>query len=170
MRAFRHRDFRLFWTGALISNTGTWLANVTVPYVLYQLTRSELWVGMATFAQFMPGVLFGPTGGSLADRFDRRKLLIITQSLMGLAALALWLTWTSGLQSPGMILALVAAQRDAGRPEHPQLAGVRARARSPGRPLVGDHPELAAVQRRSGARARRRPAWCWPPWARAPPS
>ena len=109
MRAFRHRDYRLFWAGALISNTGTWLANVTVPYVLYRLTRSELWVGMSTFAQFIPGVLFGPAGGSLADRLDRRRLLIFTQSLMGAAALALWLTWSSGLQSPGVILALVAA-------------------------------------------------------------
>jgi MFS family permease len=107
MRAFRHRDFTLFWTGALISNTGTWLQNITVPYVLYQLTHSAFWVGLSTFVQFIPAVLFGPAGGSLADRWDRRRLLIFTQLLMAVAALGLWLSWIANLHSPSMILLLV---------------------------------------------------------------
>ena len=57
VRALRHRNFAVFWTGALISNSGSWIQNATVPYVLYQLTRSEAWVGLATFAQFIPGVI-----------------------------------------------------------------------------------------------------------------
>jgi MFS family permease len=108
LRAFRHRDFALFWSGALISNTGSWLQNVTVPYVLYELTHNAFWVGLATFAQFLPAVLFGPAGGSMADRFDRRRLLLFSQSLMALAALLMWVTWTSGGQSPMVILGLVA--------------------------------------------------------------
>ncbi|MCC6435123.1 MAG: MFS transporter [Acidimicrobiales bacterium] len=109
VRALRHRNFAVFWAGALISNSGSWVQNATVPYVLYQLTRSEAWVGLATFAQFIPGVVFGPLGGSLADRLDRRRFLILTQALLGGAAVALWLLWAAGLRSPVAILLLVAA-------------------------------------------------------------
>lgn len=109
VRALRHRNFAVFWTGALISNSGSWIQNATVPYVLYQLTRSEAWVGLATFAQFIPGVIFGPLGGSLADRLDRRRFLLLTQALLGMAAVALWLLWIGGLRSPSAILLLVAA-------------------------------------------------------------
>jgi MFS family permease len=108
LRAFQHRDFTLFWSAALISNTGSWLQNITVPYVLYQLTHNAFWVGLSTFAQFLPGVLFGPTGGSMADRFDRRRLLIFTQTLMAVAAFMMWVAWTIGAHSPTLILALVA--------------------------------------------------------------
>lgn len=99
----------MFFAGALISNTGSWLQNVSVPFVLYKLTKSELWVGAATFAQFLPTVLFGPLGGSLADRFDRRRVLMVTQSLLAVAAATLWLTWSAGVRAPWPILLIVAA-------------------------------------------------------------
>lgn len=108
VRALRHRNFALFWTGALISNSGTWIQNATVPYVLYQITDSEAWVGLSTFAQFLPGVLFGPLGGSLADRMDRRRLLVVTQALLGVAAVAMWLLWIAGMRNAWAILGLVA--------------------------------------------------------------
>jgi hypothetical protein len=50
VRAFRRRDFAIFWWGALVSNTGTWVQNLAVPFVLYELTTSARWVGLATFA------------------------------------------------------------------------------------------------------------------------
>lgn len=108
LRAFRHRDFAIFWTGALASNTGSWVQNLTVPYVLYQVTESAFWVGLATFTQFIPVMLLGPLAGSIADRFDRRRVLFTTQSLMALAAFALWAAWSSGVRSPFAILGLVA--------------------------------------------------------------
>lgn len=108
MRALRNRNFAIFWSGALASNTGSWLQNLTVPYVLYEQTHSALWVGMATFSQFLPTMVFGPLGGSMADRFDRRRVLIVTQALLALAAAALWLSWAVGQRAPAMILALVA--------------------------------------------------------------
>lgn len=108
LRAFRHRDFAIFWTGALASNTGSWVQNLAVPYVLYQLTESAFWVGLATFTQFIPAMLLGPLAGSMADRFDRRKVLFATQTLMAVAALALWGAWAAGVRSPIAILALVA--------------------------------------------------------------
>ncbi|MDQ3107581.1 MAG: MFS transporter, partial [Actinomycetota bacterium] len=107
-RAFRHRDFTIFWIGALASNTGSWVQNLAVPYVLYQVTESAYWVGLATFTQFIPVMLLGPLAGSIADRFDRRRVLLVTQSLMAGAALALWLAWAQGVRSPIAILALVA--------------------------------------------------------------
>lgn len=108
MRSLRHRDFRLFMGGALVSNVGNWLQNLAVPFVLFELTDQALWVGLATFAQFIPTFVLGPLGGSLADRHDRRMILIITQSLMALAALALWLAWVAGTRSPVLILAITA--------------------------------------------------------------
>lgn len=107
MRALRHRNYAWFWTGALISNCGTWIQNATVPYVLYELTKSTLWVGLSTFVQFLPSVAFGPLGGSMADRFDRRRVLLLTQSLLAVGALAMWGIWVAHFRSPTLILVLV---------------------------------------------------------------
>ena len=107
-RAFRHRDFTIFWLGALASNTGSWVQNLAVPFVLYQVTKSAFWVGLSTFTQFVPVMLLGPLAGSIADRFERRKVLLVTQSLMAAGALALWLVWSSGIREPWVILFLVA--------------------------------------------------------------
>ena len=89
VRALRHRNYALFWAGALVSNCGTWIQNATVPYVLYQLTGSTLWVGLSTFAQFLPSVAFSPLGGSMADRFDRRRVLLACYAVLTLCAGAL---------------------------------------------------------------------------------
>ena len=108
LRAFQHRDFRLFFFGALASNTGSWLQNLAVPYVLFELTGQALWVGLAGFAQFIPAFVLGPLGGSLADRVDRRRLLLTTQFLMAVAAFLLWAIWAAGLHDPQLILLLTA--------------------------------------------------------------
>ncbi|MEM9562509.1 MAG: MFS transporter [Actinomycetota bacterium] len=108
LRAFQHRDFRLFFIGALASNTGNWIQNLAVPFVLFELTGQALWVGLASFAQFIPAFLLGPVGGWLADRMDRRRLLLISQFLMAVAASALWASWAVGWRNPALILALTA--------------------------------------------------------------
>lgn len=102
-------EFRRFWIGALVSNSGSWMQNVSVPFVLYQLTESATWVGVASFAQFFPAVLVGPLGGSLADRYPRRSVLLVTQAVMALLALGLWALWATGAAEPWSITALVAA-------------------------------------------------------------
>lgn len=107
MAAFRHRDYRIFWAGGLISNSGTWLQSLTVPFVLFQITGSALWVGLAAVAQFLPMVLLSPLGGSLADRRSRRRVLLATQSGMALTALGLLITWVSGVRSPVVLLAFL---------------------------------------------------------------
>src|SRR5947207_15560820 len=97
--AFHHRNFTLFWTGALISNIGTWMQNLTVPFaLLYVMHTSSVWVGIATISQFLPGVLLGPVAGYIADRFDRRRVLLLSQVVQLLLALLLWVVWEAGLR------------------------------------------------------------------------
>ncbi|MDF5754275.1 MFS transporter [Spongiactinospora sp. TRM90649] len=107
LRAFRHRDFAIFWSGALVSNTGTWLSNLAVPYVLFEITGSVFWLGLASFAQLIPALVLGPLGGALADRFDRRRILIVTQCCAATSALLMWAAWSSGVRDPVVILALL---------------------------------------------------------------
>jgi MFS family permease len=103
--AFRYRDYAVFWTAAVISNSGTWMQTITVPYVIFQLTHSTTWVGFSAFMQFGPAVAVGPLAGSLADRFPRKTVIFVTQSVMMLVAFSLWATWASGVATPGIIVA-----------------------------------------------------------------
>jgi MFS family permease len=107
LSAFRHRGYTIFWIGALISSTGTWLGNLTVPYVLYQQTGSAVWVGIAAAAQFGPAFLLAPLGGTLADTTDRRMLLLWTQAGLGVVTLLMWLQWAVGLHIPLLLVALL---------------------------------------------------------------
>ena len=108
MKAFRYRDFRIFWIGALVSNTGTWVLNLTLPFVLFELTGSALWVGAAVAAQFLPMFMFSPLGGSVADQYPRRSVLLVMQLAMGVGAAFIWLAWVSDLRNPWVLLLLVA--------------------------------------------------------------
>jgi MFS family permease len=90
----KHRNFRLFFTGQVISVSGTWMQNVALAWFVYELTRSPLAVGILTFCRFSPQTAFGLFAGVLADRFDTRRLVIGTQAASmavsaALAALAL---------------------------------------------------------------------------------
>ena len=84
-------NYRLFFVGALVSNVGTWMARIAQTWlVLTVLTsHSATAVGYVTGLQFLPMLLFGPWGGALADRFRKRDLLVWTQALLGINALAL---------------------------------------------------------------------------------
>lgn len=107
VRALKHRDFALFWSSALVSSVGTWVQNTTVPFVVYDLTGSKSLVGVTAFLNMFPVVLVGPLAGSLADRYPRRKLLMVTQTAQAAVAAALWLVWLSGGDSVPALMALV---------------------------------------------------------------
>ena len=107
LAAIRHRDFALFFSAALLSNTGTWMQTITVPYVLDQLTHSTVWVGVGAFCTFFPATVVGPLAGSLADRYSRRTVLLLSQIVMMLSALALWAVWVSGEATPALIVGCV---------------------------------------------------------------
>src|SRR3954452_7497424 len=76
--AMRSRDFRVVWTGTMASNVGTWMQNVALGAFAYTLTKSQSFVALIGFAQLGPLLLLAPLGGVLADRMDRRFLLILT--------------------------------------------------------------------------------------------
>jgi MFS family permease len=108
LTAFRYPNFARFWLGALLSNSGSWIQNVTVPYVVFRLTGSAFWVGLVGFLQFLPVVLMGPLGGVLADRFHRRTVLLVTQSAQAAVAAVLAGLWAAGVRSVGPVVGLVA--------------------------------------------------------------
>ena len=79
--SLRNRNFRLFFFGQLVSNTGNWLTNVALTLLILHLTNSVVAIGALTAAQFGPILLLSPWAGAIADRSDKRKLLFVTQSL-----------------------------------------------------------------------------------------
>jgi MFS family permease len=108
-RALRHRNFRLFISGQVISLVGTWMQNVAQSWLVYRLTHSELLLGTAWFCSQIAVFALGPLGGLAADRFSRQKLVIITQTLSMLQAFVLAaLTLTHRVQV-WQVLALAAA-------------------------------------------------------------
>ena len=89
-RAISVRNFRLFFTGQVISVSGTWMQTVAQAYlILFPLHGTGVDVAAATSLQFLPLLLFGPFGGLIADRVDKRKVLYATQGTAGLLALIL---------------------------------------------------------------------------------
>lgn len=95
-RALRHRNFRLFIFGQVVSLTGTWMQNVAQAWLVYRLTHSELLLGTAWFCSQIAVFALGPLGGIAADRFSRQKVVIITQTLSMLQAFALAALTLSG--------------------------------------------------------------------------
>ena len=88
-RALSHRNYRLFWIGAFLSNVGTWMQAVAQGWLVLQLTNSPFWLGLDGFMATAPAFVFTLLGGAFADRIDRRRLLLYTQVVAGIAALAL---------------------------------------------------------------------------------
>jgi MFS family permease len=106
----RHRNYRLFFTGQLVSVIGTWMQNVALAWLVIELTSSPLAVGLLAFCRFIPFTVFGLFAGVVADRIDNRKLVLTTQatSMMFSALLAtlvltghitLWLVYTLAVLS-----------------------------------------------------------------------
>ncbi|MGE5319043.1 MAG: MFS transporter [Hyphomicrobiaceae bacterium] len=99
LRALRSRDFRIYFAGQLISVAGTWMQQIAMAWLAYKLTHSALVLGLLGFASQVPILLFAPLGGVWSDRTDRRRLLMTTQALAMLQALALavlaWQGWAT---------------------------------------------------------------------------
>ncbi|MGH9566907.1 MAG: MFS transporter, partial [Candidatus Angelobacter sp.] len=89
LSALRHRNYQLFFAGQLISLIGTWMDQVAESWLVYRLTGSALLLGTVAFASQIPVFLFAPIGGAVADRLNRRTILVATQSCMMVLAFAL---------------------------------------------------------------------------------
>ena len=103
-RALSHRNYRLFWTGAFLSNIGTWMQAVAQGWLVLSLTNSAFWLGLDGFMATAPGLVFTLVGGVFADLIDRRRLLIYTQVVAGLAALGLATLVATGSVNRWMVL------------------------------------------------------------------
>src|SRR5438046_3060472 len=106
--ALRHRNFRLFFAGQLISLTGTWMQNTAQGWLVYQLTGSKLLLGVVAAVGSTPMMLFSIWGGSVADRHSKRKIVLCTQVGMMVLAFAFAALIWSGTIQPWHILVLAA--------------------------------------------------------------
>jgi MFS family permease len=87
--ALKIRNYRLFATGAVVSNTGTWMSRIAQDWLVLSITGSSFAVGITTALQFLPMLLFGLYGGVIADRYPKRQILLCTQAALGLLGLLL---------------------------------------------------------------------------------
>lgn len=103
-RALSHRNFRLFWIGAFLSNVGTWMQAVAQGWLVLQLTNSAFWLGLDAFMATAPAFVLTLLGGVFADLIDRRRLLLYTQVVAGAAALGLATLVATGVVNRWMVL------------------------------------------------------------------
>jgi MFS family permease len=103
-------NYRRYFAGQLVSLSGNWMQVVAEMWLILELTGSGLAVGVTSALQFLPILLFGAWGGLLADRFPKHSLLIVTQALMALPALALLGVTAAGAVTPAMVFGLVFAR------------------------------------------------------------
>ncbi|MGX4731606.1 MFS transporter [Kitasatospora griseola] len=106
-QALRGRDFRIWFAGQLISASGALAQGVVLSWIVYRLTGDAVWLTVLTACTWGPTLLLGPWAGALVDRSDRRRLLLVTQSLMLLIGLALAVT--TALFDPQLWLLLALA-------------------------------------------------------------
>lgn len=95
--ALAFRDFRLFWSGSFISNIGSWMQITATSWLLYQMTNSPLELGINGIFRAVPTICLGVFGGTIIDRYDRKRLLLTTQTLLMLLAFLLGLLDWSGV-------------------------------------------------------------------------
>lgn len=108
-RSLRHPNYRLFFVGQAASLVGMWLQLTAQSWLIYRLTDSAAAVGLMTFAMQGPGLFLGPIAGALADRHEKRRILVIAQALAMIPALALGLLALAGVVRPWHIIALAFA-------------------------------------------------------------
>ncbi|PZS27995.1 MAG: MFS transporter [Pseudonocardiales bacterium] len=108
-RSLKTRNYRLYASGQLVSLTGTWMQRVAQDWLVLELTNSGTALGIVTALQFGPSLVLGLWGGMLADRYDKRKLLLATQTALALVALVLGLLVVGDVVQYWHVLALAAA-------------------------------------------------------------
>jgi MFS family permease len=105
----KHRNYRLFFTGQVISLVGTWMQNVALAWYVIELTHSAVAVGFLAFCRFAPFTVFGLVSGVVADRFDNRRLVMTTQTASMVVAAALTILALSGAEIVWLAYVLAAA-------------------------------------------------------------
>ena len=106
VRALRHRNYRIYFFGMLVSFTGTWMQSVAQGWLIYRLTGSAWLLGLIGFASQVPVFLLAPLGGVMADRHSRHRIIIITQTVGMLQAFALATLTMGGVVTVNAVFAL----------------------------------------------------------------
>lgn len=104
LRALRNRDYALFWAGLIVSATGSWMQNVAQGWLVFDMTHSQLYLGIVSAAGTLPVLLLALPGGVVADRFNKRKIVLATQSAAAILALLLSALAYSGFIQPWHIV------------------------------------------------------------------
>lgn len=107
--AVRHRNFRLYWIGQIVSLVGTWMQTVSQPWLVLLLGGTPIQLGLVLALQFAPSLALAPLGGVVADRVDKRRLLMVTQSVAALQALVLFGLTVTGVVQIWHIMVLALA-------------------------------------------------------------
>ena len=107
--AVRHRNFRLYWIGQIVSLVGTWMQSVSQPWLVLLLHGTPIQLGAVLALQFAPALALAPLGGVLADRIDKRRLLLLTQTVAALQAVVLFTLTVTGLIEIWQIMVLALA-------------------------------------------------------------
>ena len=97
------RNYRLYYIGQIISTSGTFMQNIAQAWLVLKLTNSGTALGLTTALQYLPILILGPYGGVIADRFSKRKILYLTQSISGLLALILGVLVATNLVQVWMV-------------------------------------------------------------------
>ncbi|MFH1652967.1 MAG: MFS transporter [Pseudomonadota bacterium] len=105
-RAFRHYNFSVFFAGQTISMLGTWSQIIAISWLVWRLTESAKWLGISNFVTHIPLLFFGLIGGVLADKYDRKFQMLITQSLLTLQAVIISILTLTGMISISYIIVL----------------------------------------------------------------
>ncbi len=106
--SLRFRNYRLYFVSQIVSFSGTWMQSIAMSWLVLELTGSGTALGTVLAMQFLPTLLLAPVGGVLADRFDKRRLIMGTQTMAGLLALALGVITLTGVVELWMVYALAA--------------------------------------------------------------
>jgi MFS family permease len=133
----KHRDYRLLYTGQLVSMFGSMITYVAVPYQVFELTHSSLIVGMLGAAQLLPLLIFALWGGAYADAMDRRRLLIVSELVMMAGSLALAINGMLAHASVALIFVVGAAMSACNGFHRPALDAMT--------PRLVDREDLTAV-------------------------
>ena len=104
LRLLLRRNFGPYFVGNLMSNMGTWIQNIALALLIFRLTGSTFLVAMTTFSQFLGLIVLAPWTGSVADRFDRRRLIVLTQVVASLSGGILALVTYLGLVTPAWLI------------------------------------------------------------------
>jgi MFS family permease len=100
LRAFRHRDYRLFYVGQGVSQIGTWLQMIATSWLVFRLSGSAFMLGVAAFALQAPFLVLTPIAGVLVDKIDRRRVLMVTNSIAAVQAVVMFALVLAGTVEP----------------------------------------------------------------------